>query len=53
MKTPASQTSVKDVESTDRLTQHIQRIVDAAPPLSPEQYQRLAQLLAPTGVMTP
>jgi hypothetical protein len=30
-----------------RLAEHVQRVVDAAPPLTAEQHQRLASLLAP------
>ena len=32
-----------------RLAEHIRRLVDAAPPLSPEQRDRLALLLRGTG----
>lgn len=35
---------------TERLSEHIRRTVDAAPPLTPEQRDRLALLLrAPSG----
>ena len=34
---------------TDRLAQHIARVVDAAPPLSFEQRDRLALLLSGVG----
>lgn len=32
-----------------RLAEHIRRVVDAAPPLTPEQRERLALLLRPAG----
>jgi len=35
---------------SDRLAEHIQRVVDAAPPLSPDQRDRLAVLLRGAGV---
>lgn len=37
---------------TDRLAQHIQRVVDSAPPLSADQRARLSALLA-TGTHVP
>lgn len=36
----------------DRLARHIRRIVDSAPPLSPEQRDRLALLLRAAGAST-
>lgn len=32
-----------------RLAEHIKRVVDSAPPLTPEQRDRLSALLRPTG----
>lgn len=33
----------------DKLTEHVKALVDAAPPLSSEQRERLATLLGPTA----
>ena len=40
---------VKRQFRADRLAEHISRVVDSAPPLSPAQRDRLAQLLRGAG----
>lgn len=35
--------------AAERIAEYISRVVDAAPPLSPEQQDRIAALLRPTG----
>lgn len=45
----ADTTELRRRLKADRLEDYIKRTVDAAPPLSPEQRDRLALLLRPSG----
>lgn len=46
----ADTTDLRRRLKAERLEEYIQRTVDAAPPLTPEQRDRLALLLRPTAV---
>ncbi len=45
---PAAQQAERPQAEPDRLAEHVQRLVDQAPPLSAEQKSRLALLLRPS-----
>ena len=44
-----NQTETARELATARIAEYVARVVDAAPPLTPEQRDRIAALLRPTG----